>query len=197
MTKSYDRAYFDRWYRGGEHDSAALRRKVALCVAMVEYHLGRPLRSVLDVGCGEGLWRAPLRRLRPAVRYLGLDPSPYAVARFGRARNLALASFGDLAHLRPCAPADLVICSDVLHYLPRAELLRGLPGLADLCGGVAWLETYTRGDAIDGDHDGFHARPASFYRKAFDAVGFVQTGPHLWLPPARADRCAALERVAP
>ena len=36
------------------------------------------------------------------------------------------------------------MCSDVLHYLPTRELDRGLPGLAELCGGVAFLETFTR-----------------------------------------------------
>ena len=34
MTKTYDRAYFDRWYRNGEIGGAArLARKVALAVA--------------------------------------------------------------------------------------------------------------------------------------------------------------------
>ena len=61
MTKTYDRAYFDRWYRGSEvGGNARLARKVALAVATAEYHLERPLRSVLDIGCGEGGWRAPL-----------------------------------------------------------------------------------------------------------------------------------------
>ena len=43
MTKAYDRRYFDTWYRqrslGGK---AALTRKVALAVALAEYHLGTP-----------------------------------------------------------------------------------------------------------------------------------------------------------
>ena len=40
MTKHYDRAYFDRWYRReGMGDAKRLARKVALAVAMAEYHL--------------------------------------------------------------------------------------------------------------------------------------------------------------
>src|SRR5690606_16790711 len=74
MTKTYDRAYFDRWYRRSEVGGAArLARKVALAVATAEYHLERPIRSVLDIGCGEGAWRAPLLRLRPKAGYLGFD----------------------------------------------------------------------------------------------------------------------------
>ena len=94
MTKTYDRAYFDRWYRGSEvGGSARLARKVALAVATAEYHLERPLRSVLDIGCGEGGWRAPLLKLRPRASYLGFDASEYATGRYGRARNLHLARF--------------------------------------------------------------------------------------------------------
>ena len=131
MTKQYDADYFQRWYRDGDIGGAPrLARKVALAVAVAEYHLERPIRTVLDVGCGEGAWRAPLLKLRPKLQYLGFDSSEYAVRRFGRTRNLHHARFEDFQYLRPCAPVDLLVCSDVLHYLPTRELKRGLPGLA-------------------------------------------------------------------
>ena len=192
--KRYDRAYFDRWYRdGGIGDRARLARKAALAVATAEYHLGRPLRTVLDIGCGEGAWRAPLLKLRPHGRYLGFDSSEYAIARYGRARNLHFARFGDFALLRPCPPVDLVVCSDTLHYVATRELDRGLPGLVDLCGGVAFLETFTREDDAEGDEDGFLARPASFYRKRFAALGLRALGSHCWLSARLAGSATALE----
>jgi SAM-dependent methyltransferase len=192
-SKQYDRNYFDQWYRrGGIGDARRLARKVALAVATAEYHLERPIRTVLDIGCGEGAWFAALRKLRP-VRYLGFDSSDYAVARYGRARNLRSARFGDFALLRPCPPVDLLVCSDVLHYLPTRELDRGLPGLAELCGGVAFLETFTREDAAEGDEDAFQSRPARFYRQRFEAVGFTALGSHCWLSPALRDSATALE----
>jgi SAM-dependent methyltransferase len=201
-TKHYDSAYFERWYRDPSlQDSAIggparLARKVALAIATAEYHLERPIRSVLDIGCGEGAWRAPLLKLRPKLRYLGFDSSEYAVRRFGPRRNLHRASFGDFEMLRPCPPADLLVCSDVLHYLDTRELDRGLPGLAALCGGVAFLETFTREDGIDGDTHGFKRRPAAFYRQRFEAAGFSALGSHLWLAPALRDGVAALELPA-
>lgn len=198
--KTYDADYFQRWYgtaRGaGIGGAARLARKVALAVATAEYHLERPLRTVLDIGCGEGAWRAPLRTLRPRVAYLGFDASEWAVARHAR-RGLHHARFGDFAHLRPCAPADLVVCSDVLHYLPTRELDAGLPGLVALCGGVAFLETFTREDAVDGDTLGFHRRPARFYRDRFAALGLLPLGSHLYLAPHLQGDLAALERPAP
>jgi SAM-dependent methyltransferase len=195
MAKTYDRAYFDHWYRHrGLGGAARLRRKVQLALATAEYHLERPVRSVLDIGCGEGAWRAPLLALRPRLRYLGFDPSAYAIARYGRARNLHPARFGDFAHLRPCPPVDLLVCSDVLHYLDTRELLRGLPGLAALCGGVAFLEVFTAEDAIEGDRVGFQPRPAAWYRRRLRALGLQPLGSHCWLSPRLATGATALER---
>lgn len=192
--KHYDRAYFDGWYRQrGIGGRARLARKVTLAVATAEYHLERPLRSVLDIGCGEGAWRAPLLKLRPQLRYLGFDSSQYAITRFGAARNLHFARFGDFALLRPCPPVDLLVCSDVLHYLPTRELDRGLPGLAELCGGVAFLETFTREDGAEGDELEFQSRPARFYRQRFEALGFAPLGSHCWLAPALRASATALE----
>ncbi|MBX3726327.1 MAG: class I SAM-dependent methyltransferase [Xanthomonadales bacterium] len=194
--KRYDRDYFDRWYRRhGINRAATLARKVALAVACAEYHLGRPLASVLDVGCGEGAWRAPLRRLRPGVEYLGLDSSDYAIERFGRSRNLHEARFGDLSGLRFDDSFDLVVCADVLHYLDDVEVRAGLPGLVANGHGLAWLEAYCAEDEVEGDLDGFHARPADWYRRAFADAGLVQAGSHCWLLPGTADLAVALERA--
>lgn len=194
MTKRYDKNYFDTWYRSrGIGDSARLARKVAMAVATAEYHLERPVRTVLDIGCGEGAWRAPLLKLRPKARYLGFDASEYAVRRFGARRNLHLARFGDFGLLRPRPPVDLLVCSDVMHYLDTRELDRGLPGLAELCGGVAFLEVFAREDGAEGDEHDFQNRPARFYRQRFAKLGFAQIGSHLWLSPALRDRATALE----
>ncbi|MFC0677371.1 class I SAM-dependent DNA methyltransferase [Lysobacter korlensis] len=203
MSKQYDADYFQRWYHdpalkqhaiGG---AARLARKVALAVATAEYHLERPIRTVLDIGCGEGAWRAPLLKLRPKARYLGFDSSEYAIARFGARRNLHFARFGDFGHLRPCDPVDLLVCSDVLHYVDTRELDRGLPALAELCGGVAFLETFTREDGIEGDTAGFQRRPARFYRQRFEALGLASLGSHLWLSPALVDGVTTLELARP
>lgn len=196
MTKTYDRNYFDQWYRRpGEQAErrGLLARKVAMAVTVAEYHLGRPIRSVLDVGCGEGVWRAPLLKLRPKLHYLGLDSSDYAVARYGRSRNLRRVPFGQLAELRFDRSFDLLVCSDVMHYLSTKELRRGLSGFAELCHGVAFLETFCHEDATEGDEVDFQPRPAAFYRKAFAKAGFAFCGSHCWLSPALRGHAVALE----
>jgi SAM-dependent methyltransferase len=197
MQKTYDQAYFHRWYQPDQTGGAArLARKVALAVASAEYYLERPIRSVLDIGAGEGAWRAPLLKLRPRVQYMGFDSSDYAVQRYGRSRNLHPARVGDFAWLRPCAPVDLLVCSDVMHYVPSRELRPALAGFAELTAGVAFLEAFTAEDEFEGDHEGFQGRPAAWYRRQLKAEGFTPLGSHCWLSPALSGHAAALERGA-
>ncbi|HSG49780.1 MAG TPA: class I SAM-dependent methyltransferase [Longimicrobiales bacterium] len=143
--KRYDRAYFDRFYRGPDArlTPESLARNVALAVAVAESVLDRPLESVLDVGCGEGRWQPVLQEMRPEAVYLGIDSSEYAVERFGEERNLLGGSFHELESFAFEEPFDLVICSDVLHYLDKETILMGMDTLVDLVGGVALLEVFT------------------------------------------------------
>lgn len=194
--KLYDRSYFDKWYRHPRHAVASrseLERKVALAVATAEYYLGRRVVNVLDVGCGEGVWRAQLRKLRPSVEYLGVDGSEYVVARYGRSRNLRLARFGDLEHLRFERDFDLIVCSDTLHYVRMPELRRGLRGLVEMLDGVAFLELFTREDEPEGDREGFLARPKRWYQREFRAAGLIPCGAHCYIGPRLKDCVATLE----
>jgi SAM-dependent methyltransferase len=196
MQKQYDREYFDKWYRDPRHAVSSrqvLARKVALAVAVAEYYLCRPLRDVLDVGCGEGVWRKPLLALRPEVDYLGLDSSEYAVARYGRSRNIRLATFGQLGELRFDRTFDLIVCSDVIHYVASAELRRGLRGIAEMLDGVAFLELFTSVDAPDGDKRGFLARSPQWYRSAFAEAGLIACGSHCYVGPRLGGGLSALE----
>ena len=198
MTKVYDRGYFDKWYRDPARalgSPAELRRKVAMVVAQAEYYLGRPVRSVLDVGCGEAAWRAPLRALRPGIAYQGLDSSEYAVARFGRTRQVGLARFGQLEQLRFPARFDVIVCTDVLHYLGPAEIRAGLRGIGDMLEGVAFLEVFTSRDDVIGDRQGFVSRAPAWYLRAFREAGLLPCGSHCYLGPRLEQHVAALERA--
>ena len=195
--KSYDRAYFDRWYRDARRQvgaAADLARAVRLAVAGAEHILGRPIRTVLDVGCGEGRWLAPLKRVRPSVHYTGIDSSEYVVKRWGRSRNIRPGAFGALEHCGLDGPSDLVVCADVLHYVGTAELRRGLRSLASLTGGVAYLPAFTSADSIVGDRTGFQRRSATAYRRWFAEARLVPCGMHFYVPWAGREMLAELER---
>lgn len=198
--KRYDQAYFDRWYRHPSHrigGAADLARRVRMVLGVTEYLLGRTVRTVLDVGCGEARWRGPLRRARPGVEYVGVDSSRYVVERFGRSRSIRLGTLGTLSEIGLEAPFDLVICADMLHYVPLAELKHGLGTVASLTAGVAFLEALTTADGVGGDTRGFQRRSAAVYRRLFQAAGFRQCGPHCWAGPGLNEGMAALEGAQP
>lgn len=177
--KTYDQKYFDRWYRNERDrviDDEHLARKVRMVVGIAEWFLERPVASVLDVGCGEGAWQPVLKKLRPKARYLGMDGSTYAIDRFGKKRNLILGRFHEIEdRLRP-EKFDLVVCCDVLQYVPDRELASGLKALAVRIGGVAFLEAYTRDDATTGDRQGWHNRSGGYYRSRFKKMGLTPVG---------------------
>jgi SAM-dependent methyltransferase len=194
----YDRRYFDRWYRDPRHrvfTAAERARRVAAVVHASEYVLGRPLRSVLDVGAGEGHWRAPLRRHRPRLRYVGIDPSPYVVARFGARRGIRL---GDLSTLDPDSvdgPFDLVLAVGFLNLLPPTALRPALERLRPLIGGVALLELFTRDDPLTGDVSAYHRADARSYRRLMQRLGLVPIGMHLYATQAVAEPLGLLEQL--
>jgi Methyltransferase domain. len=198
MPKTYDQAYFDKWYRSADHavrSTAELTRKVAMVLGQAEFYLGHPVRNVLDVGCGEAPWRAVLRKLRPGIEYRGLEASEYAVARYGRSRNIGYARFGQLAELRFESRFDLIVCTDVLHYLKPAEIRAGLSGISDMAEGLAFLEVYTREDDPGGDREGFIGRSAGWYREAFNEVGLIPVGSQCYASPRLERMVASLERL--
>jgi SAM-dependent methyltransferase len=196
--KRFDQQYFDKWYRHPAHaigSSADLKRQVHLAVAAAEYMLARPVRSVLDVGAGEGRWYPILQSLRPSIRYQGVDPSEYTVRRYGARRNLELGTLDDLDALFPGTIFDLVVCCSVLNYLSRTELVRGLGQLARRTGGVAFLELFTSHDDVVGDTEGWQITTPTEYRRLLRTAGFTPCGMHCYVTDALQGNVAALERA--
>jgi SAM-dependent methyltransferase len=179
----YDRAYFDHWYRDkGFGSPAMLRRKVAFAVAAAEYLMARPIRSVLDVGCGEGPWQPVLADLRPKAGYIGVDPSAYAVDRYGDRRHLRLGTFGELEQVVAIeeGPFDLIVCVDVLGYVDDEDLSGGLAAIAARLGGVALLEVFTTDDEFEGDVEHYRRRAPQQYSRWFRDAGLARVGPNLF-----------------
>jgi SAM-dependent methyltransferase len=181
--KVYDEAYFDRWYRDPRHSVIhldVLARRVQLALSAAEYILEHPVKSVLDVGCGEGPWRDLIMRARPGATYRGIDSSEYAVRKFGKRRNISLGRFGDVGRIKHKDLYDLIVCSDVLHYVPTPEARRGLKAIARVLGGLAFIEIFTKEDDTFGDDDGFIPRSEATYRTLFREAGLVHLGLHCY-----------------
>ena len=162
---------------------------------MAEYYLERPVRTVLDVGCGEGNWLPAVISIRPKIRYTGVDASTYAVDRFGKKRNIRLGSFATLDEIGLKEDYDLIVCSDTLFYLPLTELEQGIASLAHRSAGVAFLELYTGEDSLIGDFPNEGLQSASFYRKMLTRHGFLSVGSHCYLGPDMAERAMQMEHL--
>lgn len=171
--------YFHRFYgqrntRVAEPaDSVRLARFIAAYASMLEI----PVRRILDVGAGTGRFRRPLLRAFPAARYDGIDVSEYACARHGwRCCSVTQLTRGSF---------DLVICNDVLQYLPRAEAALAMARLAERCDGLLYFAALTREDWEQNcdrsrtDHD-VHVRSTRWYRRRL-ADGFRNLGGGLFL----------------
>lgn len=197
LNDRYDQAYFDKWYRHPQYrvkSGVELRRQVEFVVRLAEWILERPLRTVLDVGCGEGQWFPAIRKLRPHVRYDGVDPSEYAVSRYGARRNIQLGGIDELDALALRPQYDLVVCVGMLNYLDTPVLVNGLSQLAKRTGGLAYLEIFARTDAIEGDTTWLTPKPAPWYRQVIHAAGLRPVGMHGYVPREVLHRIASLER---
>ena len=184
MTKRYDKHYFDHWYRD-PHERVATResleRKVRMAISVTEFLLGRELKSIIDVGCGEASWFPVLRRLRPHARYIGIDSSDYVIERYAKSRNVRRGDLATLGDLRLPKRVDLIVCADVLQYVDDADITRGLRAIRTLLGGVAYIEAFTTADAMEGDTENWHNRDVADFSRFFRAARLTQCGPNCFI----------------
>jgi len=183
-VKFYDRSYFDRWYRDAGDRVAtrdSLERKVRMAISLAEFLIGRKIRSVLDVGCGEASWQPIVKRIRPQARYIGVDSSDYVLERFGESRSIRRGTLGTLGTMRLPKRIDLIVCADVLQYASDAEVSRGLRAIRQLLGGVAYIEAFVTDDNMEGDRIGWHERTASEDARFFRDAGLTQCGPYAFV----------------
>jgi SAM-dependent methyltransferase len=176
----FDREYYQRYYfnpRTAVASRSEIRDRARL-VAALAAHAGLPVRRVLDAGCGTGLMRQELRRLLPRAHYVALESSDYLCRRYGWTR-------GRIEDYRARAPFDLVICYDVLQYLPTAAAQRALANFARLCRGVLYFTALTRYDYEENCDQSrtdaaVHLRSAGWYRSRLRGR-FREAGLGFWL----------------
>lgn len=79
----FDEAYYQRYYFDKKTcvvDPAHVARLGAFVCSYLKY-LRVPVKRVLDLGCGIGLWRDALALHFPGVAYHGVEYSDYLCAR--------------------------------------------------------------------------------------------------------------------
>ncbi len=194
-TAVFDEAYYQRFYfdkKTSVVDPAHVQRLGAFVCSYLQY-LRVPVRRVLDVGCGIGLWQGIVQQHYPQAQYQGVEYSAYLCERFGWER-------GSVVDYRARAPSDLVICQGVLPYLNAADLQLALRNLGKLSCGALYVEAVAREDWEQDTVDETltdprqFKHPAALYRRGL-GEGFVELGGGLWLSRQAEVPLFALEHV--
>lgn len=177
----FDEAYYQRYYfnkKTSVVDPTHLDRLGAFVCSYLQY-LRLPVRRVLDVGCGIGLWRPLIARHFPQASFHGVEYSPYLCQRFGWEQ-------GSVLNYKAKTPFDLVICQGVLPYLCAADVRLAMHNLAQLCRGALYVEAVAREDWQQDIVDetitdpALFKHPAALYRRAL-TEGFKEMGGGVWL----------------
>src|SRR6185295_2008929 len=104
---SFDAAYYRKYYEDPRTRVTDTSGRAPLADFLFAYlrYLRIPVRRVLDLGCGTGLWRQEVLRHHPKARYTGVEKSEYACRKYGWKQ-------GCVTTYRSRTPFDLVICHD-------------------------------------------------------------------------------------
>ncbi len=169
----FDAAYYRRYY---ETPATAVvtpemqTNEVAFVIAFCD-HIGLTVKRLTDVGAGTGWWAREFSRQYARCESIEtLDASDDACVVYGHQRS-AVQNLSGVA-------SDLVVCRDVLRYVPDTYIDRAIKRLARKCRGVLYLHVITSNDVIDEDASDMEGvfRTTAFYRRRLKAVGFRDCG---------------------
>jgi len=179
-VKHFDEAYYRRYYEDPRTRVAAPGETRALADFVCGYlkYVDLPVRRVLDMGCGMGGWKPELERHFPRASYTGVERSDYLCKRFGWKK-------GSVDSFESDRPFDLVICQDVIQYLPSRSAEAAMRRLAALSRGGLLFAVLTREDWEENcdqqltDGTGY-LRSGRWYRKRLKK-DFINAGGGLFL----------------
>lgn len=125
-----DELYYEGadWSGSAFLDSPYERTRLEATVAM----LPNGVRSLLDVGCGNGAFLSLVEHVRPEVHLQGIDRATSAVA---EALCAAPVECGSIDRIEAAdRSVDVVSCLQVLEHIPRGAYEEGIAELARVAG---------------------------------------------------------------
>jgi 2-polyprenyl-3-methyl-5-hydroxy-6-metoxy-1,4-benzoquinol methylase len=179
-ANNFSAAYFRKFYLNAATrvvTAAEMRARAALIGSALR-QCQIPVRSILDAGCGIGLLRKPFKQLLPRARYVGLEASEYLCGRFDWIR-------GSIIDFAPRKPFDLVVCYDVLQYLPDHDASRAIANFAKLTRAALYVSALTTEDWRENcdrsrTDRAVHLRSAAWYRRRLNK-SFRYVGLGIWV----------------
>ncbi len=176
----FNAAYYARFYENPATavvDAPLRRDEVRFVIAFCRY-IEVEVRRFADVGAGTGWWaREFSRQYRRCPVIETFDSSRDACDTYGH-RNVPVQKLTGAA-------SDLVVCRDVLRYIPDVHIEQAIARLTKKCRGVLYLHIITSDDKVDekaSDMTGVF-RSTAFYRRRLKAAGFRDCGMGLFTSP--------------
>jgi SAM-dependent methyltransferase len=151
----------------------------------------KSVKSLIDIGCGDGTYTGELAARLPDVEILGVDPAAEAIARSQRLIPQVSFAIGDLLapETLPRRKFDVGIIRGVIHHLPDGP--QGLVNAANICGTLIviepngnnpilkWIEQHSKYH-IEHEEQSFTSREleawcrsAGYGKITMDYIGFV------------------------
>ena len=176
----FDERYYSKWYEADLDTRQYIADKAARFVLSYVEHMDAEVSTVLDLGCGLGLWKKALAKHGRRLKYTGVEWSSHLCSKLGWQK-------GDVRTYSPGRTFDLVVCQAVLQYLSDSDCECALENLARLSGRFLYLEVLTAGDAKeicapDGTDLEVYIRDAAWYGERL-ARHFVNLGGGLYAKP--------------
>jgi SAM-dependent methyltransferase len=177
----FDAGYYSKWYHKDIDTRRSLADNAARFVLSYIEHMDASVSTVLDLGCGLGLWKKALLKHNRKLKYTGVEYSSHLCSKLGWQQ-------GDVRTYSPGKSFDLVICQAVLQYLPDEDCAGAIDNLARLCRNFLYLEVLTAADARevcaeDGTDFDVYVREAGWYASRL-ARHFVNLGGGLYAKPS-------------
>jgi SAM-dependent methyltransferase len=135
-----------------------------------EYLVDRfAVRSMLDVGCGEGHALAAFRRLGVVAH--GIDGSRANIE--GARHPFAVHDLTRAPYVYPC---DLVLCVEVVEHIPERHLPNVMATLAN-----APIVVMTHGLPSQAGHHHVNLQPAEYWVGRFGELGYHLAPDNVWI----------------
>jgi hypothetical protein len=178
-AEPFDASYYERYYESTRTRVHSAEEVAKLCtgvVALIEWWR-HPIRTVLDVGAGVGLWRDWFTKWRPATRYRSTEFSAHACREYGHEEH-------DITKWRAKQTFDLVVCQGVLPYIDDPGAANAIDNLAAMTGAFLYLEAITKKDIREVCDEGrtdvkVYERTGAWYRARL-AKHYLEVGCGLW-----------------
>lgn len=173
LETHFDAAYYKRYYEQPETavvNAAMQRNEVKFVLAFCRY-IELEVKRFTDAGAGTGWWAREFARQYPGCESVETyDASREACDIYGH-KHVPVQKLAGTS-------SDLVVCRDVLRYVPDTFIDAAIQRLARKCRGVLYLHVITSDDDIDQDASDMsgYFRPAAFYRRRLKSSGFRDCG---------------------